>query len=67
LVAVRYCYFAFQFLQKKGNLDHKRFSRYFCRAMYTIAISGFIMASLDLLMPLTAHAAGAMLSAERCS
>jgi hypothetical protein len=50
---------------KKGNLDHKRFGRYFCWAMYTVAISGFIMASLDLLMPLTTHAPGATLSDER--
>ena len=49
---------------KKGNLDHKRFGRYFCWAMYTVAMSGFIMSSLDLLMPLATHAAGNTLSDE---
>ena len=52
---------------KKGNLDHKRFGRYFCWAMYTVAISGFIMSSLDLIMPLTTHALGETLSDERAA
>ena len=50
---------------KKGNLDHKRFGRYFAWAMYAVAISGFIMSSLDLIMPLTTHAPGPMMSEER--
>lgn len=50
---------------KKGNLDHKRFGRYFCWAMYTVATSGLIMSSMDLIMPLTTHAPGATMSEER--
>jgi len=49
---------------KKGSLDHKRFGRYFAWAMYIVAMSGFIMASLDLIMPLTAHAPAEALSSE---
>jgi hypothetical protein len=33
--------------------------------MYTVAISGFIMSSLDLIMPLTTHVPGPMMSEER--
>lgn len=43
---------------RKGNLDHKRFGRYFAWAMYTVSVSGLIMSSLDLLFPLAMHAAG---------
>jgi len=50
---------------KKGSLNHKKFGRYFAWAMYTVAISGFIMSSLDLLMPLTAHALGATMTEAR--
>jgi hypothetical protein len=40
---------------RKGNLDHKRFGRYFACAMYTVSLSGISMASLDLLFPLKLH------------
>jgi hypothetical protein len=49
---------------KKGNLDHKRFGRYFAGAMYTVAFSGIVMSSLDLLFPIAMHAADAELSPE---
>jgi uncharacterized membrane protein len=42
---------------RKGNVDHKRFGRIFASAMYLVAISGATMASLDLIAPLTIHAA----------
>ena len=51
----------------KGNLDHKRFGRYFAYAMYAVSLSGITMASLDLLFPLATHAAGASLSAEQAA
>ncbi len=41
---------------RKGNLDHKRFGRYFAYAMYAVSLSGISMASLDLLFPLKLHA-----------
>lgn len=41
---------------RKGNRDHKRFGRLFSYAMYTIAFSGLVMSSLDLLFPLVTHA-----------
>jgi len=41
---------------RKGNRDHKRFGRYFSYAMYTIAFSGLVMSSLDLMFPLAMHA-----------
>ena len=41
---------------RKGNRDHKRFGRYFSYAMYTIACSGLVMSSLDLMFPLVMHA-----------
>ena len=40
---------------RKGNLDHKRFGRYFAYAMYAVSLSGISMASLDLLFPLAMH------------
>lgn len=49
---------------KKGNLDHKRFGRYFAWGMYIVAVSGFLMSSLDMLMPLETHAAGEILTEE---
>ena len=55
---------------RKGNLDHKRFGRYFAMAMYAVSISGFIMASADLLNPIATHASGETLApdvAERIS
>ncbi len=42
---------------RKGNLDHKRFGRYFASAMYVVSVSGIVMSSLDLLWPLSMHAA----------
>lgn len=50
---------------RKGNLDHKRFGRYFAWCMYTVSCSGLVMSSLDLLMPLQMHAAGVELTPER--
>lgn len=52
---------------KKGNLDHKRFGRFFAWAMYTVACSGIVMSSLDLLFPIAMHAAEAELSPERAA
>lgn len=52
---------------RKGNLDHKRFGRYFAYAMYAVSLSGIIMASLDLLFPLATHAAGISLSADQAA
>ncbi|MBT3530347.1 MAG: hypothetical protein HOF74_01875 [Gammaproteobacteria bacterium] len=49
---------------RKGNLDHKKFGRYFSRAMYIVAISGLTMSSLDLAFPLATHAAELNLGAE---
>ena len=50
---------------RKGNFNHKRFGRYFAYGMYTVALSGLCMSSLDLLFPLEMHAAGLELSPER--
>lgn len=47
---------------RKGNLDHKRFGRYFATAMYVVSFSGIVMSSLDLLWPLATHAADLDLS-----
>lgn len=52
---------------KKGNLDHKKFGRYFSRAMYIVAISGFTMSGLDLIMPLATHAPGSSLTGEQAT
>lgn len=41
---------------RKGNLNHKRFGRYFTSAMYIVSLSGILMGSLDLLFPLAMHA-----------
>ncbi|MDF1765385.1 MAG: hypothetical protein P1V29_03260 [Gammaproteobacteria bacterium] len=49
----------------KGNLNHKRFGRYFARIMYTVGLSGLVITSLDLLFPLAMHARGIELSATR--
>lgn len=49
---------------RKGNLNHKRFGRYFTGAMYLVSFSGICMSSLDLLMPLEMHAAGLELSPD---
>jgi hypothetical protein len=39
----------------KGSLDHRRFGRYFAMAMYAVAGSGLLMASMDLLAPFSGH------------
>lgn len=49
---------------RKGNIDHKRFGRYFACCMYTVSFSGIVMSSLDLIFPLAMHADGIDLSAE---
>jgi hypothetical protein len=40
---------------RKGSLDHRRYGRCFALAMYAVAGSGLLMASLDLLLPLAGH------------
>lgn len=45
-------------LTRKGSLDHRRFGRWFARVMYVVALSGLLMASMDLWWPLAIHAAG---------
>ncbi len=50
---------------RKGNLDHKRFGKLFGYAMYAVSFSGILMASLDLLYPLTMHAQAAKLNVEQ--
>lgn len=42
-------------LTRKGSLDHRRYGRCFALAMYAVAGSGLVMASMDLLLPLAAH------------
>lgn len=46
----------------KGNLDHRRFGRYFAFTMYAVAFSGLTMTSLDMLFPLAMHAGQANLT-----
>ena len=50
---------------RKGNLNHKRFGRYFAWAMYTVSFSGIVMSSLDLLFPIAMHAPGIDLSPDQ--
>lgn len=50
---------------RKGNLNHRRFGRYFASVMYAVGCSGLIITSLDLLYPLAMHAPGVELSAAR--
>lgn len=52
---------------RKGNLDHKRFGRYFAYAMYTVSLSGILMASTDLLFPIAMHASGISLTIEEAA
>jgi uncharacterized membrane protein HdeD (DUF308 family) len=52
---------------RKGNLDHKRFGRYFAYAMYIVSLSGILMASSDLLFPVAMHAPGINLTAEEAA
>ena len=47
---------------RKGNLDHKRFGKFFAYAMYVVSFSGIVMSSLDLLWPLATHAANVELT-----
>lgn len=54
-------------IARKGSLNHKRFGRWFARIMYTVGLSGLVMASLDLLLPLVTHPAPSGLSAEQLS
>lgn len=52
---------------RKGNLDHKRFGRYFAYAMYTVSFSGVLMSGSDLLFPLELNAPNATLTAEQAA
>ncbi len=52
---------------RKGNLDHKRFGRFFAMGMYTVSISGIVMSSLDLMFPVAMHAPGLELTPERAA
>jgi len=52
---------------RKGNLDHKRFGRYFAYAMYTVSLSGILMASTDLMFPIAMHASGVDLTTEEAT
>jgi len=52
---------------RKGNLDHKRFGRYFAYCMYAVSFSGIVMSGLDLSFPLAMHAAGLELSNEEAA
>ena len=45
-------------ITRKGNLNHKRFGRYFAWVMYAVGVSGILITSLDLLFPLGMHAPG---------
>ena len=52
---------------RKGDLDHKRFGRYFAYAMYTVSFSGIFMSSTDFLFPIAMNAPGVELSAEQAA
>lgn len=43
-------------ITRKGSINHRRFGRYFSRVMYTVALTGLLMAGLDLYQPLLMHA-----------
>lgn len=49
---------------RKGNLNHKRFGRYFAWAMYAVSFSGIAMAGLDLLFPVAMHAPDMILTPD---
>lgn len=49
-------------LGRKGSQNHRRFGRYFVWGMYAVSGSGLLMSSLDLIFPLSVHAAGVELS-----
>ena len=52
---------------RKGNLNHKRFGRYFANVMYAVGCSGIVITSLDLLYPVAMHAPGLQLSAQQAA
>ncbi|MDQ7050126.1 MAG: hypothetical protein Q9M92_11580 [Enterobacterales bacterium] len=52
-------------LAKKGSVLHKKSGRWFVNAMYTVAISGFIMTSLVLLDPIAVRYADALPPADK--
>ena len=52
---------------RKGNLDHKRFGRYFAYAMYTVSFSGIFMSGTDLLFPMAVNAPDAALTPEQAA
>lgn len=52
---------------RKGNLDHKRFGRYFAYAMYTVSFSGIFMSGSDMLFPIELNAPNATLTAEQAA
>lgn len=43
---------------RKGSFNHRRFGRWFARLMYAVAVSGLLMAGMDLYNPLLLHAPG---------
>lgn len=54
-------------LTRKGNLNHRRFGRYFAYAMYTVAFSGIFMSGTDLLFPLAMNAPDVILTAQEAT
>ncbi len=52
---------------RKGNLDHRRFGRYFAYAMYTVSFSGILMSGTDLLFPIAVNAPDETLTAEQAA
>ena len=50
---------------RKGNLNHKKFGRYFAVVMYAVGFSGITVTTLDLLFPLAMHAPGIALEPAR--
>jgi hypothetical protein len=52
-------------ITRKGNLNHKKFGRYFANIMYAVGFSGITITTLDLLFPLAMHAPGVVLEPAR--
>lgn len=52
-------------ITRKGNLNHKKFGRYFATVMYAVGFSGITVTTLDLLFPLAMHAPGVALEPAR--
>ena len=50
---------------RKGNLNHKKFGRYFANVMYAVGFSGITITTLDLLFPLAMHVPGVVLEPAR--